>query len=416
MVKRLKNGIFSLLRRSESIFKTDMVYAAQGGFWLTFGHGIATLSSFLLAVAFANLLTQVDYGTYKYILSLAGLISSISLSGLSSAVARSVARGFEGSFLESFFLSLRWSILMALSALTLSIYYFVNGNNTLAIGMLFTGAFAPLIDSGEIYNAFLNGKKAFKIASLMRGLRSIVTAIFLFIGILITKNPVALVGIYFVSHAICVAFLFYISYKSFKPNKEVEKETVRLGKHVSVMNLLAEASDKIDSVLVYHYIGAAELAIYTFSLIIPNNILGLIKNVITLAIPKFVKRNVSDMKSQMLRKSLSLLYITVPITILYIICAPIIFKIFFPKYIESIIYSQVFAITIMMSGVLPMAILEARVAIKEKYILSILSSIIKIISLFIGVNFFGLMGLIIARIFSKLSGLIISYFLIKNMK
>lgn len=415
MVKRLKNGIFDLLRRSERIFKTDMVYAAQGGFWLTFGHGIATISSFLLAIAFANLLTQEDYGTYKYILSLSGLISSISLSGLSSAVARSVARGFEGSFLESFFLSLRWSALMALSALTLSIYYFINENNTLAIGMLFTGAFAPLIDSGEIYNAFLNGKKAFKVASLMRGLRSVITAIFLFIGILITKNPVALVGIYFVSHAICVAFLFYISYKSFKPNKDIEKDTVRLGKHVSLMNLLSEVADRIDSVLIYHYIGAAELAIYTFSLIIPNNILGLIKNVSTLAIPKFVKQDISKMKSQMLQKSLSLLYITIPITIIYILFAPVIFNVFFPKYIESVIYSQIFAITILMSGVIPLSALDAHVAIRKKYILSIISNVTKIGLLFVGVYFAGIWGAIFARIISKSIGLFIAFLLARRI-
>ena len=334
-----RNKVYEGLRKSEKIFKTDMVYAAKGGFWLTFGQSVSTLSSFILAVAFANILSQEEYGTYRYVLSLAGFVSSISLSGLSISTVRSVARGYEGSFLQSFYLSLRWGILMALSAFCLAIYYFINGNNVLAISMLITGAFSPLIDSGELYNAFLNGKKAFKNASLMRGIRSLVTALTILIGLLFTKNIVILIAIYFISHAISVLALFYFTYKSYKPNNQTEPDTFRVGKHVSIMNFLSTAADRIDSVLVFHYFGAVQLAIYSFSLLIPSNILGLIKNIGTLATPKFVDQNPIQTKNNIFRKSLSLLYITIPIAIIYVLCAPLFFKIFFPNYMESVIYS-----------------------------------------------------------------------------
>lgn len=411
----LRDKAYKLLRRSEGIFKTDMVYAAKGGFWLTFGQGIATFSSFILAIAFANILSQEEYGTYKYILSLTGLISSISLSGLSTSVVRSVARGFEGSFMQSFYLSLRWGLLMALSAFALSIYYYVNGNNLLAVCMLFTGAFSPLIDSGELYNAFLNGKKAFKGASLMRGIRSLITTLALVIGVLFTKNIAILIAIYFISHTITVCLLFYITYKTYKPNDQIEPDTVRLGKHVSIMNFLSTVSDRIDSVLVFHYFGAAQLAIYSFSLLIPNNILGLIKNIGTLATPKFVNHKPNEVRVNILRKSLSLLYVTLPIALSYILLAPIFFKVFFPAYIESVIYSQVFAITILMSGVIPLSTLDAHVAIRKKYILSLISNVSKLVLMFIGIYFAGIWGAIFGRIFSKSIGLFTAFILARSI-
>ena len=78
----LKHATYRLLRKSERYFKTDMVYVARGGFWVTAGNIVSALAAFGLAVAYANLLPKESYGTYKYILSLAGIIGAFSLTGL----------------------------------------------------------------------------------------------------------------------------------------------------------------------------------------------------------------------------------------------------------------------------------------------------------------------------------------------
>src|SRR5689334_12787395 len=70
-----------LLRWSERYMKTDMVYLAKGSFWLTLGQVAASASGLLLVIGFANLLPKEVYGTYKLILSLAGIIASFSLTG-----------------------------------------------------------------------------------------------------------------------------------------------------------------------------------------------------------------------------------------------------------------------------------------------------------------------------------------------
>src|SRR3989338_6310130 len=84
-MQNMRNKAYQLLRRSEDFFKTDMVYLAKGGFWFTLAQTVVSLSSFFLAVAFAQFVTKEAYGQYKYILSIVGLLGAFTLSGLPSA-------------------------------------------------------------------------------------------------------------------------------------------------------------------------------------------------------------------------------------------------------------------------------------------------------------------------------------------
>lgn len=65
----LKTRIHALLRSSERYFKTDMVYLAKGGSWLFSAQVLSGALSFILAIAFANLVPKEAFGTYKYVLS-----------------------------------------------------------------------------------------------------------------------------------------------------------------------------------------------------------------------------------------------------------------------------------------------------------------------------------------------------------
>ena len=81
-MEKIKIKAYNLLRWSEKWTKTDMIYLARGGFWLTLGQVISSLSAFLLAIAFANLLPKETYGEYKYILSIASILAIPTLTGM----------------------------------------------------------------------------------------------------------------------------------------------------------------------------------------------------------------------------------------------------------------------------------------------------------------------------------------------
>ena len=85
-----------------------MVYLFKGGSWFTSSEIISNLLSFGLSIAYANLLSQQTFGTYKYLLSAYGLISLVALPGIVTAVTQSVSRGYEGSLRNGFKTKMSW--------------------------------------------------------------------------------------------------------------------------------------------------------------------------------------------------------------------------------------------------------------------------------------------------------------------
>jgi O-antigen/teichoic acid export membrane protein len=409
-VDTIKSRIYSLLRRSERIFKTDMVYLAQGSFWLNGSQIAAAGVAFLLAIAFANLVPQASYGTYKYIISIYGTLGVLSLSGLGTAVTRAVAKGNEGEFTKALWFNFRWETLIFLSGIIGAVYYYIHGNPSLALGFLIIGIFSPIKDSADLYPSFLSGKKDFKTMSLWGVCKTAIAAAWLFVTILITKNPVWIVLSFFFINTAISSFFSWLIIKTKKTNDKQDDETLTLSKHVSFMNNVSGFADQIDNLLIFHFFGPISLAVYNFAQAIPDYLGGFLKNIGSLAMPKFAQRDKEEVKKTIRYKSFKVFLFGVCMSIGYIICAPIFFHVFFPKYDSSIRYSQIYSTILMMSAVLPTAFLDSQMAIKAKYIINFGSSLIKIVLLTIGVIYFGIWGAIIGRIISKAIGVSMVFF------
>jgi O-antigen/teichoic acid export membrane protein len=183
----------------------------------------------------------------------------------------------------------------------------------------------------------------------------------------------------------------------------VDSEMLSYGKHLSFMGILGAVSDNIDQVLIFHYIGAAELAIYNFATAIPDQIKGPIKYLSNLIFPKFSERNDEEIRAGMKSKISYLLISGIIFIVIYIFAAPYIFKIFFPKYLSSVLYSQIFSISILSIISVPAnTYLSAKKKVKEKYLENILGSLAQIILVAVGVIYWGIMGLVVARVIIRL--------------
>ncbi len=412
----LKTHTYRILRKSEKYFKTDMVYLANGGFWVTTGQGVASLSALALAIVFANFLPKETYGTYKYILSVVGIFSVLSLTGLPSALVRAVAMGFEGTMKRAFWINMRWSIFLILGSLAGALYYFWKDNTTLALGILVAGAFTPFFKSGVLYSSYLQGKKDFRKNSIFGIVRNLIPVITLSVTVFFTQNPLILVFFYFVSNTLVVLWLYNLTFKNLSLNSVEDSETIRYAKHSSFVNILEGIASRIDSILLFQHLGGAQLAIYSFANAIPNNINEFIKNIASLAIPRFATRPSTDIRKMIFGKMLLLTLTLLPLALVFIFAAPYIFQFLFPQYMESVGYSQLLAITFLINGAIPLAFLESKTAIREKYILSIASNLVKIILTVFGVFLYGILGAIIAHILSKLFEFILVLFLTRKVE
>lgn len=410
----MKNKILQILKWSEKYTKTDMVYLAKGGFWTTVAQIVTSLSVFAFAILVARYLPKEVYGEYKYIIALVTILSMFSLTGIGTSVFQSVARGFEGSLYKGFWENIRWSIIIFVGALALAGYYLLQKNFTLAMGVLIGGSLSPLFTSANLARAFLNAKKDFKRSSLYFGVGETLFSIgTLTIAIFLTQNVVILIAVYFLSNTLAALFLYYRVIHLYKPKKtEVDPDVVSYAKHLSLMGILSGIAGNLDKVLLFHFLGPVQLAIYSFAVAIPDQTKGPLKSLSTMMQAKFVTQSDTSIRAGMKNKMIWLAISSVLFIIVYILVAPYIYSFFFPNYTDAVLYSQIYAISLFGVGIAPIAsYLIAKKKIQKQYASSITISTINIVLMIVGVIFGGLTGLIIARVLTKLSGAIFVYYL-----
>lgn len=420
LIDRGKMHTHHLLRKSEKYFKTDMVYLARGSFWLGAGQIVSSVAIFSLAIAFANLIPQETYGTYKYVLSITGLLTILTLRGMDSAVLQSVARNFEGVLIPALKTKIKWGLLSAISSISIAIYYYINGNNTLAISFLIASGFLPFMDSFGIYNALLNGKKLFHLSATYAALSQIGSAVAMAVSLFFTKNLFIILFVYFASWTIFRFVFFVTTIKKFPPNNNIDPETVPYGKHSSIINIFDAIIGSVDGLLIFHYLGPINLALYSFALAPVAQIRGLLNNIPTLAIPKLSTRSALEIEGVLKTRIFMLFVLGVCISFAYILAAPYIYQIFFPKYLDSVFSSQLFSLVIALT--LPQVIFGATVGSKLTLIpkkmlyLWNIPGVIFIISTLTLIGPFGVNGVIFSRLLSNTSGFVINYIMWAKIK
>jgi len=412
---KIRTYIYKLLKWSEKYTETDMVYLVKGGSWLVLGQFVTALAAFLLAVAFANLFSSATYGTYRYVLSVAGFLSITTLTGMNTAVVQSVARGFEGSLVQATKTRIYWGLIGSAGSLVLSVYYYLNANIVLAYSFFIVAFFIPFLETFTLYNAVLVGKKSFDKSSQFSIIAQIISVCCSVTMLFLTKNLYLILLAYFVPLLfVRCGFLLVVFYRS-KLNQKKDNKLINYGKHLSLMNVLDAMAMSIDKVLIFHYLGSADLAVYLFAIAIPEQIKGVFKNVYTLALPKFANKTISEIKNNINRKMFKLAFAVSALVVTYILVAPLIYNVLFPKYIESIVYSQVFAISVIaVISALPSAALRAKAAKTQLYQINFFSALTRIILTVFGIYYYGLWGAVFAVVISRGIGIVIVlYFMSK---
>ncbi|MCR4275095.1 MAG: oligosaccharide flippase family protein [Candidatus Campbellbacteria bacterium] len=391
-----KNKIVQFLRWSEQYTKTDMLYLAKGGFWITFGRVISAGSGFLLTLLLANTISKEALGNYKFVQSFAGIIMSFSLTGMGAAIIQSVARGNDGVIREGFKTFLSWSVLMTAIAWGSAIYYFLNGNIVLGWSLVVIGITLPL-QAGGFFSPFLIGKKEFKTETIFGVVCTIVPLLATGVTALFTDVTSFLVLAFFGTSAFVGMIFYHITLKRYNPPRETEVKALTYGKHLSVMNILGSISLQLDRLLVFHYLGAAQMALYAVALAAPQQLRFGSKLLATMALPKLSGTDPAPIYKTLPRKALLVFCGSLLITFVYIMLAPLFFKLFFPTYGDAIIYSQVFALVILFfPAALFQQFLVGQMQQKWLYILQTSIPFVKIVLLFIFLPLYGIWGALIS--------------------
>ncbi len=415
MIQNLKNLFYRLLRRSESYTKTDMIFLARGGFWLVLGQVISTISGFLFAIAFANLLPKETYGSYKYLLSLFALLAIPTLSGIDTAMIKAVAQGSSGTILSAIKTKIKWGLLGSLLALAVAYYYNLIGQGEISLGLLLMAVFLPFTDPLALYQTYYTGNKDFITLSKNSSLIRIITVSIMLVALYLTQNLILLLIAFLLP--LTLLRLYYFLQVKRNLNGKIDVESIKFGKHLSIINIIAAVINQIDKIIIFHYLGAVQLAVYSLATTPPEQIKGVLKHIETISLAKFANRSLVEIKVSLHKRLWLLGGSILAISLLYILGAPWIYRWFFPDYIESVSYSQVFALSLTAAvAVLPLTILQSKSAQHQLYLYKIYTSIVQLTAIITFIYTLGLWGAIIARVITRYASLLIALLLLGRTK
>jgi O-antigen/teichoic acid export membrane protein len=407
-----RRTIHILLKKSQRILKTDMAYVGKNGFWITAGQSFSIVSTLLLSVLFANLVPMNEYGIYKYILSLIAIIGIFKLSGMPNAVVQASAKNLDGTFREAIRTSLHWGLIPLAFSVSVAGYYVYNGNLLIGSSIFIATLLNVVTGAYGLYGSYLNGKHDFKRSVLYSVVTQFISTIAVVSTLLVTHNIFLIIVVSFLSTTLLVCFFSHQTRKHIDTSKGVDTEALALGKHMSFMNILGGLAMHLDKVFIFQKLGPIELAVYSFAIAIPEQIKGAYKNILSIAISKYATLSKEHLRISVVKKIQTISVITAVLICVYIFSAPVIFQILFPKYTDSVIYSQlyVFGLIFVPSILLFNTYFQVQRRTAILYKINVIGNISNLMFTFVLIYLFGLWGAIWLSIVSKLTILTLSIF------
>lgn len=393
--------IMKLLKRLERITKVDIGYLATSGAWLNGSTLLVSVLSLGIYMLAARVLSPEVYGTYQYFLSLAAVISAFTLTGMNTAVARSVARHNSSVVYAAMRAQWHWAMLpVAIAGLCAVYASTIQGNIPTAFAWVGIGIAVPLIALFNTYGAILLGTQDFKRGFLFGLLTTVpvygaIALCMVFapyaLAILITNLGFTLVCTFFAYRGVMRTYV--------EPDHKTDDGTVAYGKQLSIMNVPAALASQADIIIAFHFLGPVSAALYAFSTAIPDRFGSFLKFIPTAALPRFSTRNAAEVRATLFPKLLLLAAIALGIAGTYALAAPLLFYVLFPTYMAAVPYSQVYALVIVsIVGSVAVSALTAHTSTRSLYIVNTITPIVGTVFQFFGAFFGGLWGLILAKL------------------
>ena len=357
------------------------------------------------------------YGQYKLIFSIIGIIGALSVTGSPLVITRSIAKGYDGTFIKQILLQLKTSVFPIVVGSGVGIYYILNTNYTLGSGIIIASILSPLLVTANLYGSFLEGKKNFSLLVKYQLIHGTVPIILLVLSIFFTDNIFIILLAYFIPNILIHSLFTLRTLKHNVENQMVDVEANNYSLHLSVQGLIGPIATNIDKIIIFHFFGAAQLALYVVAVALPQQVSIVQKGLKMIMLPNLSQRSLKMIKNSAKQRALILFAAGIFLSFGYILIAPILFKVFFPNYIEGIFISQLYSLSFLFLPKMIYSIgLYAQKMTRGLYISKISTPVIKIILFIILTPTYGLIGAVVSILLTQLIELLILIILLHRSK
>jgi len=395
----IKDNFISFLRWSEKYTKTDMVYLTTGTWWLGISQIASSVIAFSLTIILANLLSPEVFGEYRFLMSGILILSIFSLPGIKIALLESTPKGFVNNLRIAFKEAVKWSILGSFVSIIISIYYYLVGDNSLAISFAIIAILLPLFETSTLYIDYLKSLKQFKSVAIYNLItKGLLLPSVIAVSLIFPQFSWIIFTIFLLGNILPNLFFHKRVLKKYTSETgRTDPNLINYSKHITAIAFLTMLSSQFDKIFIWNNLGPESLAIFYIAYAIPQEMNRFFEIIQTLAFPKFAKKDISILKKTLPPKLIKYFILTLFLVVIYIMAAPYIFKFLFPTYIEAIKYSQILALGTLSTSLSPiLTYFIVNKMTRILYITSIIIPTVRILSTIILILFFGLWGAVYA--------------------
>ena len=328
----------------------DTGYFANNGFWVSLRYLTATILGIATGMVFSRFVEKEVYGNYQLILSFVATVAFTSMPELNKAIWSSTTANKDGDLDTALNKKIKYSFIGSSILILLAIKYYIGGDTLMSLGILLAAAAYPLSSGGDIWSHFLDGKKEYKLSTKLSVLFSIFNKTILIIAAFF--YPVA-AYVLIAANLLPVAITNFLGLKTAykkKKNNDTDKDFPKYGWFLVKMGIVRDILLKIDNLIIGIFVGPAELAVYSFASIIPDQVTSFISSLGSTTVPKIGEQKDADVKKKIREKSVLILLMGIALIGVTIILTPLVIQILFTdKYAESIRYSQIITASLIFS-------------------------------------------------------------------
>lgn len=401
-----------MIQRLSKSLKVDFSYLFKGGFILGAGHTTVTFLGFALAFIFANFVESTVYGQYKYITSIVGILGAFTLSGVGTTIFQSVAKGYDGTLFAEQKQYLKWSLLSIIGSFVVGGYYIFKDDLLLGAGIILATVLGYIYNSLILHNAFLSGKKDFTRLTINYILNATILLISITTALFFELNSALwIIAIYYASQILFQIFAYLNTLRVYKPSSLVDASDKNFSKHLSLANIITSIAEYIDKILIFQFFGPAQVALYAFSVGIPDQLRGVNKILPTLVIPKLSTKDDVALRKSIYAHTLKYILAMSLIAIIFFFIAPYFYTLFFPAYTSAVAFASLYILILPITAISTLHGygLQIKRDVKSLYIIRTTDSIIKIVLFIILIPLYGVLGAILSILISKATGVLLQF-------
>lgn len=393
----------------ERFFKTDIDYLGRSSTWTLAGNIVGMAVALVLSFVYARYLTKEFYGTYTYVQNLINIALIFTLPALGTSVPYAVARGAAGTL--RYFTRIRFLLgfVGTIILLGMGIYFLGENNDPVAWALIIASFFIPLYATRGIFVTYWNAQKAFKKRVTYTTIVKIITGIGLTGMALLMYfwRPPLTIGIplFILVYLTLLTTIEWVfsrrALKHISHDAPVEKDALTNGTHYAAMSFLPSLAYRLDIPILFAFLDPTAVAVYTFATTPVRQLRSILKSISGIIPPKIATKPLRDLAHTLPPKIFKSSLILIIPTLTYVLLAPWFFSILYPRYMESVIFTQIFALSIIVYPFIVFSqVLTSSNSIRLKYIENIVGAIIRIVLLYTLTSLYGILGAILALVIS----------------